>query len=106
MIEVGAHTTSVRFDGQTITISRRPKPGMSLIGAGDTVIPLASVQSIEWKPAGRLSLGHIRFAVPGSQGAAASTPVNRDAHAVVFGRKHMPLFEKLRDTVQEALVSR
>lgn len=103
MIEAVAGTTTVRFDGAMVVISRRPRPGMSLLDAGDTSIPLTAVQSIEWKPAGRFSLGHIRFAVAGSQAAALPTPVNRDANAVAFTRKHADAFEKLRDTIQAAL---
>lgn len=102
MIEVSEGTTTVTFDESVITIRRRPRPGMSLIGEGDTVIPLRSVQSIDFKQAGRLSMGHLRFSVAGSQGAAEATPVNRDPHAVAFTRKHAAEFEKLRDTIQAA----
>ena len=106
MIEVAEGTTTVSFDGEVITISRRPRAGMSLIGAGDTVIPLQSVQSIDFKQAGRLSMGHLRFSVAGSQGAAEGTPVNRDAHAVAFTRKHASQWEKLRDTIAAAWSTR
>lgn len=105
-MEAVSGTTTVRFDGKTIIISRRPKRGMSLIGAGDTVIPLASVQSIEWKPAGRFSMGHIRFSVAGSQTAATQTPIQRDPNAAAFPRGHAAAFEKLNVAVQQALASR
>lgn len=103
MVQATAGTTSIDFDGSTVTISRNPKPGMSLIGAGDTAIPLAAINSVEWKPAGLLGLGHIRFSVAGSQSAALPIAVNRDPNAVAFARKQSAEFEKIRDTVRAAL---
>jgi hypothetical protein len=103
MIEAAEGTTTITFNGKIVTISRKPRAGMSLVGAGDHTIPLASINSIEWKPAGRFSLGHIRFAVAGSQAGAQHTALNRDPNAVHFSRKSQPAFDKLRAAIQVAL---
>jgi hypothetical protein len=49
--------------------------------------------------------GHIRFAVPGSQAAAARTAANRDEHAVLFSKSQAKEFEVLAAAVR-AVISR
>lgn len=103
MITVESIGGKVTFDGQTITIERTGRLARSVFANTTTTIPIGQVNAVEWKPPTWSSAGHIRFAVAGSQAAAAPTPVNRDENAALFGKRDRAAFEKLRDTIQAAI---
>jgi hypothetical protein len=103
VIQVESVGGRVTFDGQTITIERVSRMARSVVGDRTTTIPIAHVSAVEWKPPKWSGAGHIRFAVAGSQAAAAPTPPNRDPNAVLFSKRDRAAFEKLRDTIQAAI---
>lgn len=95
------------FDGHTVTL-RRSGYSSQVTGSGELTIPISQVATVEFKHAGLLMDGYIRF-VP----AGASKPRARlgrrvedarfDEYAVPFWRKAQPQFEALRDAVQNAI---
>ena len=104
MIEISAQLADVTFDGRSVTISRKGAISRSVFGPGaQTVLPLSQISGIEWRNPSWARSGHIRFTTAGSQGGAARTPPNRDANAILFSKKEMPAFEKLRLAVQDAI---
>lgn len=103
MIEVESIGGQVVFDGQAVIIRRTSRMAKSALGNADTIIPIGHIGAVEWTEPRWYKAGHIRFAIAGSQSAASPTPVNRDRNAVIFGKKELPAFEKLRMAVQDAL---
>jgi Domain of unknown function (DUF4429) len=66
---------------------------------------------VQWKPAGALVNGYIQFTIPGgnerrSRAGSATVDAGRDENSVVFSKKQMPAFERLRGAVQEAVTAR
>jgi hypothetical protein len=94
------------FDGRTVLIERYSGVAKRLFGERSVSIPVEQIGSVEWKTPGRLSVGHIRFAVAGSPAGALPVRPGRDTHAVTFSRKHVKDFEVLRDAVRQALAAR
>lgn len=103
MIEASSASGDVWFDGKTISIRRTSRIARSVFGDIETVIAIDHITAVEWKAASLWRAGHIRFAVPGTQAAAFPRPLNRDTHAVLFGRKEQGAFEQMRLAVQAKL---
>ncbi|MFF7023054.1 DUF4429 domain-containing protein [Streptomyces klenkii] len=89
----------VHFDGQLITIRRTGRMARSIFGNTQLIIPIGMISSLEWREATRWHAGHLRFVTAGSLPVA----VNRDRHAILFGKQQQPDFEHLRSQVQKAL---
>jgi hypothetical protein len=100
----------VRFDGQFVIISRDGWRARSTIGKGEKRIPVASLASVQWKPAGGLVNGFIQFETAG-QGGTRSRAGNqtveaaKDENSVLFTKKQMPAFEQLRAAVDQAIAA-
>ncbi len=78
------------------------------IGKGEKRIPISSIKAVQWKPAGPLVNGFIQFTVPGgrekrSAFGSQTSSAGKDENSVIFTRKQMPEFEKLRAAVEPAL---
>lgn len=93
----------IRFDGKLVIIDRVSGTAKSVFGQRSTSLSVDRISGVELVAATRFRSGHIRFAVPGGQGSAAPTPVNRDEHAVLFSRGQAKEFEALADAVRAAL---
>lgn len=107
MIEARGVNGTVTFDGQTVTIHRSGFMARATVGKGTKTIPIGSITAVQWKPAGAVR-GFIQFTVPGgnerrSQFGRQSTDAARDENSVLFGRKHQPAFEQVRDHVQATI---
>lgn len=71
---------------------------------GDKDIRLASISSVQLKPAGRLTGGYIQFAFfGGTESKGGILRATSDENTVMFNRKQTPGFEALRDAVQERM---
>lgn len=104
MIEIETQIADVVFDGRTVTIKRKGAISRTVFGPGaQTDLPISQISSIEWRNPSWSRAGHIRFTTAGSQAGATATPPNRDVNAVLFSKKEMPAFEKLRMAVQDAI---
>jgi hypothetical protein len=105
------HTGQVHFDGTYITITRKGFLARASVGKGEKRIPLGSVSSVQWKPAGGLVNGFIQFEIPGQGGSRSAfgkqtTDAARDENSVVFTKKQMPEFERLRGVIEQAIAAR
>lgn len=100
----------VTFDGHFITI-RHKGLGRFVVGKGEKRIPVASITSVQLKPAGPLVNGFIQFSLPGgverrsSFGKQTADAVH-DENSVVFTRKQQPQFEALLAEIEAAVVAR
>jgi hypothetical protein len=99
------HNGKVTVDTETgwVTIERT---GLGKVGhaGGERRIPIRSITAVQVRPAGRMSNGFIRFAVPGTPEARGGAPsANRDEYAVLFTRKQADQFQAVRVAVEQAM---
>jgi hypothetical protein len=108
MIEVNGRVgASATFDGQTLNL-RRTGYSRGVTGKGERRVHVSQISAVEWKPAGRLIDGFIRFVVAGtvarrSKFGQQSNDARFDEWAVPFWRKNQPEFERLRAAVEDAM---
>jgi hypothetical protein len=105
------HTGTLTFDGVMVTIERTGVARATL-GTGSRAIPINHITAVQFKKAGRLVNGFIRFTLPGgvqSDGPRAGSQTldaARDENAVVFTRAQMEDFAVIRGYIESALVAR
>jgi hypothetical protein len=99
---------SVEFDGQFVTI-RHTRLGRLTAGSEDRRIHVSSIIDVRIKPAGVITNGFIQFTVPGSgdprSGSGRSAPVVHDENSLIFTRKQQEEFDRLRSTVERAVLT-
>lgn len=107
-ITVETRTTTVSFDGYTLTIDRTRNTGFQKKGTRS--IPVGQISGIELKPAGTWSgAGHIRFVIGGTierhyrTTQVFKTDVLKDDNAVPFSVKQQPRFEALKAAIEQSL---
>lgn len=108
MIEAKGHTGAVSFDGQHVTIIRKGFLARASVGKGEKRLHVGQIAAVQWKPAGPLVNGFIQFTVPGgnerrSAFGSQTSSAAHDENSVVFTRKQMPDFERLRAAIDEAI---
>lgn len=94
---------TVDTDGGWVTIERT---GLGKVGhaGGERRVPIRSITAVQLRPAGRMSNGFIRFAVPGTpEGRGGAPTANRDEYAVLFTRKQAAEFQAVRAAVEQAM---
>ncbi|NUV60626.1 DUF4429 domain-containing protein [Streptomyces sp. CAI-85] len=110
MIEVKGHTGQVAFDGEYVTIMRKGLNARLSVGKGEKRMHISQISGVQWKPAGLLVNGFIQFTVPGgnerrSAFGSQTKDAAHDENSVVFHKKQMPQFEKLRTAVEAAIAA-
>jgi hypothetical protein len=99
---------TVEFDGQFVTI-RHTGLGRLTAGKDDRRIHVSSITGVRIKPAGVITNGFIQFTVPGSgdprSGNGRSAPAVHDENSLIFTRKQQEEFDRLRTTVERAVVA-
>ncbi|MEV4511377.1 DUF4429 domain-containing protein [Dactylosporangium sp. NPDC049525] len=111
MTEARGHNGQVEFDGNYITILRKGLLARASVGKGEKRIPLIAVVSVQWKPAGMFVNGFIQFETAGvggtrSRAGSQTQDAARDENSILFTKAQMPVFEKLRTAVEQALAVR
>lgn len=110
MIEVKGHTGQIVFDGDYVTITRKGFNARITVGKGEKRVHVSQISGVQWKPAGLMVNGFIQFTVPGGNerrsafGSQTTNAVN-DENSVVFTKKQMPEFEKLRAAIEAAIAA-
>lgn len=110
MTEVAGMGGQITFDGQYVTITRKGFLARSTHGKGEKRLHISQISAIQWKPAGPVMNGFIQFTVPGGnevRGKLGSQTSNasKDENSVLFTKKQMPEFEKLRAELDAAIVA-
>ncbi|QFZ73999.1 DUF4429 domain-containing protein [Streptomyces fagopyri] len=110
MIEVKGHTGQVVFDGEYVTITRKGFNARMTVGKGEKRIHVSQISGVQWKPAGMMVNGFIQLTVPGgnerrSAFGSQTTNAVKDENSVVFTKKQMPEFEKVRTEIEAAIAA-
>lgn len=108
MDEIKGVTGQASFDGQYLTIRRSGVMARSTVGKGEKRIHISQLSAVQWKPAGAISNGFIQFTIPGgnerrSRFGNQTQDAVRDENSIVFKKKQMPQFEKLRAELEAAI---
>lgn len=101
----------VSFDGTFVTIHRRGFMARATTGKGEKRIPVGSVTSVQWKPAGRLVYGFIQFSLAGgiekqSRFGRQTNDAAHDENSVTFRFGQQTAFQSLRDAIEGAIGAR
>lgn len=110
-VEVKGHTGTVIWDEDFVTIRRTGFNARITVGKGEKRIPIASITSVQWKPAGAMVNGYIQFSAGGgnesrSRFGAQTMDAVKDENSVVFTKKQMAEFETLRTAIEQAIAHR
>lgn len=110
MIEVKGHTGQVTFDGQYVTITRKGLGARLTVGKGEKRIHISQISGVQWKPAGLMVNGFIQLTIPGGNERRSSfgrqtTSAVQDENSVVFTKKQMSEFEKLRAAIDAGIAA-
>lgn len=111
MIEASGRGVDVRFDGQYVTLNR--SGGFlsgSMTGKGEKRIHISQLTAIQWTAPTAVSVGVIRFVLPGvveqrSSRGQQGRDARHDENAVRFPRSQQPAFENLRAAIEHAIAS-
>lgn len=93
---------TIEFDGETVTVIRDNWRGRMGHGKNDRTSELAFIQRVDFELPSFQYKGYIRFAIPG---ITAEKPEN-DPYCVLFVKKQVDEFTKLRDVVKRKLSAR
>ncbi len=99
---------SAYFDGSLLRLTRTSR---AVAGRGQRDIPIGQLSGVEWRDAGWVTDGYIRFVLAGVlaprlRTGVRTTQVANDEWAIPFRRKHQGDMELLRDAVRAALGQR
>lgn len=107
MIEASGQGGQMAYDGTFVTITRNGFLGRASHGRGDKRLPIASITSVQWKPAGAMVNGFIQLSLSGSDRQAMkgsrTLDAAKDENSVVFTKKQQPAFEALRAAIEQAI---
>ncbi|MDL9938679.1 DUF4429 domain-containing protein [Gordonia sp. ABSL1-1] len=100
---------TVEFNGQAVIITREGFNARATVGSGSKLIPLRSINAVQWKPPSFLTNGFIEFTISGGSevsGGAGRTSKNvTNENAVIVTRKHVDEMLALKAAVEAALVA-
>lgn len=110
-MEVKGHNGTVTCDDTFVTITRKGALARMTVGKGDKRVPIASINAVQWKPAGAMVNGYIEFSMGGgnenrSKFGSATVDAGKNENAVLFTKKQMPEFETLRAFIENKIVAR
>jgi hypothetical protein len=97
------------LDGDKLTISRKGTgfiTAMNLGLQGDKVIPVAQITAVELKPPGTFLKGYIRLSINGRDPVGGLREAVQDENAVLMAHNTLSDFERLRDSLVEAITRR
>lgn len=103
------HNGQIRFDGQTVTITREGFLARSTQGRSTKNLPIRSIGAVQFKPATGLTNGWIQFSVQGEASVrnnnkgSRTMEASRDENAVIFTKKQLPDFEALSVAITQAV---
>jgi hypothetical protein len=107
MLEVKGYNGQISVDDTWLTISRKGGLGLLTQGLkGDKRIPIANILSVQFKPANAMVNGYIQFSTAGGENSAGMLSGVTDENSVIFTKKHLPDFEKLRDHIEQVIATR
>lgn len=107
MLEVKGQNGQVTVDDTWLTITRKGTMALLTQGIkGDKRIPIANLISVQFKPANAMVNGYIQFSTASGENSGGMFSAGTDENSVVFMKKHLADFEKLRDHVEQIIANR
>jgi hypothetical protein len=105
-ITAKAFASTVEFDSATVTIRHG---GWSQFGKTVKRIPVRQITAVQWKDAGFVG-GFIQFTLGGgierqSRFGQRVSDARKDENSVTFSVREQPVFERLRQAVEAAMVA-
>lgn len=73
---------------------------------GDKRIPIANILAVQFKPANAMVNGYIQFSTAGGENSAGMLSGVTDENSVIFTKKHLADFVKLRDHIEHVIATR
>ena len=104
---VKGYNGQVSFDGDFVTILRKGSLGFISQGLkGEKQIPLSALTSIQLKLGGLMFNGYIQFATSSGENVGGLSQATSDENSIVFTERKNSAFQKLREVVNEARLSK
>ena len=103
------HNGQLRFDGQTVTITREGFLARATQGRSTKELPIRSIGAVQFKPANALINGFVQFSVMGEVSVrnnnlgSRTVQAGQDENSVIVVKKQMPAFVALVDAVRAAI---
>lgn len=108
-LTVKGRNGQLHFDGNTVTITRDGFVARAQHGRGTRSLPIRSIAAVELKPNTALTVGYIKFSIPGEvtsspqPGRGKTYAATTNDNAVLFVKKVQPEFEAFAKAVQDAI---
>ena len=107
MIVVKGHNGQISVDDTWLTISRKVTLGLLSQGLkGDKRIPIANILSVQFKAANAMVNGYIQFSTASGENTSGIFSGVTDENSVLFTKKQLSDFEKLRDHLEHVIATR
>jgi len=107
VMEVKGYNGQISVDDTWLTISRKGALGLLTQGLkGDKRIPIANILSVQFKPANAMVNGYIQFSTASGENSSGMLSGVSDENSVIFTKKHLADFEKLRDHLENLIATR
>ena len=104
---VKGYNGQVSFDGDFVTILRKGSFGFMSQGfKGEKQIPISALTSIQLKLGGLMFNGYIQFATSAGENVGGLSQATSDENSVVFTERKNSPFQKLREVINEAKLSK
>ena len=104
---VKGYNGQVSFDGDFVTILRKGSIGFMSQGLkGEKQIPITALTSIQLKLGGLMFNGYIQFATGSGENVGGLGQATSDENSIVFTERKNSAFQKLREVVNEAKLSK
>mgnify|MGYP001128763149 CR=1 FL=1 len=103
-LEVSGLNGQIKFDGQSVIISRKGFSGFVTQGLkGSKEIPVKSIVSIQLKKGGALVNGYIQFATASGESSQGVNDAVSDENTVMYTSRFNHTFESLKNLISEAM---
>lgn len=104
---VKGYNGQVSFDGDFVTILRKGSIGFLSQGfKGEKQIPITALTSIQLKLGGLMVNGYIQFATGAGENVGGISAATGDENTIIFTERKNSAFQKLREVVNEAKLSK
>jgi hypothetical protein len=106
---VKGHNGQIKFDGETVSITREGFFGRVGQGRSTKNLPIRSIGAVQFKPATALMNGYLQFSVQGevsqrnNQLGSRVGNAAKDENSVIFTKKQQAEFQELSDALTEAV---
>lgn len=117
ILRANGRSGQMEFDGKNVTITHEGYTARTAHGSSQgKVIPISSINAIQFKPATTLFLGSIQLSIEGETarsyrpnslaGIAHNTDIAKDENAILFAKGATTDFQEMAATIRAAIDTR